>query len=358
MNHAIDDALKSLEENTFSSKQATKVLFADKKYRAIPFSEDNFNIIKESTSCHKIAALDGGNAEIAGAPNFSLHILRFACVVFEDNKRVKTSFKDTFDAYCLAQAKADKGSIIYDVEIFPKNREERFFSIKKFSFDSYDPSLGSGIFRAEVSRACTAARRMLEWEFARYVLNNLSEKDIVVIDGSLQTGMTGEGDYSKRAYDAAKKSGAILCGLAKTSRLFTDAGSPAASAILSMANKAGLKRAWDYHPVVEINSESHRADMHFVKLHESSRHAMRFEIFIEQKALADDVLFALSKNSVDASFPGYPYALVAAHNAAKIRPEEVITENAIFLSRAGSFTGKMAVAGAAADAHGVLDKRL
>ena len=132
MNPAIDNVLKSLEENTFSSKRATKVLFADKKYREISFSENNFNAIKESTSCHKIAALDGGNAEIAGAPNFSLHILRFACVVFEDNKRVKTSFKDTFDAYCLAQAKAEGDKIVYDVEIFPRNPEDEFFSIKKF----------------------------------------------------------------------------------------------------------------------------------------------------------------------------------------------------------------------------------
>ncbi|MCK5233871.1 MAG: hypothetical protein KAJ91_03565, partial [Candidatus Aenigmarchaeota archaeon] len=153
MNPAIDNVLKSLEENTFSSKRATKVLFADKKYREISFSENNFNAIKESTSCHKIAALDGGNAEIAGAPNFSLHILRFACVVFEDNKRVRTSFKDTFDAYCLAQAKAEGDKIVYDVEIFPRNTEDNFFSIKKLSFDSYDPSLGAGIFRAEVSRA-------------------------------------------------------------------------------------------------------------------------------------------------------------------------------------------------------------
>ncbi len=357
MNPAIDNVLKSLEENTFSSKRATKVLFADKKYREISFSENNFNAIKESTSCHKIAALDGGNAEIAGAPNFSLHILRFACVVFEDNKRVRTSFKDTFDAYCLAQAKAEGDKIVYDVEIFPRNTEDNFFSIKKLSFDSYDPSLGAGIFRAEVSRACTAARRMLEWEFAQYVLNHLSVKDIVVIDGSLQTGMTGENEYSKRAYDAAKKSGAILSGLAKTSRLFTDAGSPAASAILSM-EKEGVKRAWDYHPVVEINNEDHRADMHFVKLHESSRYAMRFEIFIEQKEFADEVLSLLSKNSVDLSFLGYPYALVAAHNSAKIRPEEVTTESAMFLSRAGSGANKITLDGAAADAHGVLDRRL
>ena len=355
MNPAIDNALKSLEENTFSSKPSTKVLFADKRYRIIPFSENNFYNIKDETPCLRIAALDGGNAEIAGAPNFSLHILRFACVVFEDNKRVRTSFEDTFDAYCLAQAKAEGDKIVYDVDIFPKNHECGFFSTKKFSFDSYDPSLGSGIFRAEVSRACTAARRMLEWEFAAYVLNHLSEKDIVLIDGSLQIGMTGESEYSKHAYDAAKKSGAILCGLAKTSRLFTDAGTPAASAIFSMA-KEGVKRAWDYHPVVEINSESHRADMHFVKLHESSKHAFRLEIFIEQKDFAEDALATLSKNSVDASFPGYPYALVAAHNAAKIRPEEVTAESAIFLSRAGSGANKIAENRAAVDAHSVLDR--
>ncbi len=354
MNPAIDNALKSLEENTFSSKLATKVLFADKRYPAIPFSQKNFHGIEKSAFSPKIAALDGGNAEIAGAPNFSLHILRFACVVFESNKRAKTSFTGTFDAYCLAQAKAEEDKIIYNVEIFPKSPENSFFSTKKFSFDSYDQSLGSGIFRAEISHACAAARRMLEWEFAHYVLNNLPEKDIVLIDGSLQTGMAGESEYSKRAYDAAKKSGAILCGIAKTSRLFTDTGTPAASAIFSMA-KEGVKRAWDYHPVVEINSESHRADMHFVKLHESSKHAFRFEIFLEQKDFAEDVLAALAKNSVDASFPGYPYALVAAHNAAKIRPEEVTAESAIFLSRAGMGANRIAQDSAAVDAHRVLD---
>ncbi len=355
MSRAIDEVVKSFEENTFSGKIPTKILFADKRYKAIDFSEKNFREIRTNPALQKIAALDAGNVEIIGAPNFSLHIFRFSCVVFQGNKRVDAGIKSTLEAYCLAQAKADGEALKYDVEVFPKDEKGSFFA-KKLSFDSMDATLGSGIFRAEISRACGAARRMLEWAFAGYVAEKLSKGDIVLIDGSLQTGLTGESEFANGAFDSAKKSGAIFCGLAKTSRLFTDAGTPAPSAIFSLAKRAGISGAWNYYPVAEMESESHCADMHFVRLHESSNHAFRFEIFNEQKEQAEEVLSALAKNSCDRAFIGYPYALIAAHMAAKIRSEEIASERAIFLSRAGKRARDIQGDEASVGAHGVLDR--
>ena len=60
-------------------------------------------------------------------------------------------------------------------------------------------------------------------------------------DGSLQTAITGESNYSKKAYQAAENKEVIFCGIAKRSKLYTSKGRSLSYAIKLLENKVCQK---------------------------------------------------------------------------------------------------------------------
>ena len=68
--------------------------------------KERFNPITDLAR-EKTVFVDGGNAELLSAPNFSLQFVRVIAVVHENNKRAKTE-KNEF--YVLAAAKKHGGS--------------------------------------------------------------------------------------------------------------------------------------------------------------------------------------------------------------------------------------------------------
>ena len=185
---------------------------------------------------------------------------------------------------------------------------------------------------------CSVARRFLEWKDLELVIQNeLDKGDILVRDGSLQTAITGESNYSKKAYQAAENKGVIFCGIAKRSKLYTSKGRSLVYAIKLLGNKVCPNKSWYYHPVVEINHPDHSAEMYFVKFYPSSKYVFRFEI---EKNIAKSLgrekiekLFGIiASNSIDLRFPGYPYGLVDADYIARLRKDEMETQKALFMS--------------------------
>ncbi len=360
MNDAIANAvemLEKLENKKDNSKQAS---FGDSRYKAIPFDVKNFHEIPADLGEKTIAAVDGGNIEIVSAPNFSLSLVRVAVSAYKNNKKIKLPIDETITFYCLAVASNEGfGKITYNVRLFPMSKKHAPYlpDEQDLVFDSFDPTITTGN-RVKISKMGGVARRFSEWKMAELVSGVLEPGDIIVKDGSLQTGITNESVYSNKLYDSAIKKNVVFCGVSKTSTLLTDTGCGLSGEIMKMADDNGLKKPWVYHPVCNIEHPDHRAEMYFVKLAEVSRHAFRFEILKEQKNMALETISALSKNSIDISFPGYPYALIDADRCARVRKNEIEHHKMMFLSTAskGASFKNIAHQIASTDAHGILDR--
>ena len=80
--------------NEIVSKECKNVFLGQGK--TIPISEDNFHEIDKNDSSNKIVFIDGGDAELLKAVNFSLQTIRVAGVVFQNNKKIKAEKKEFF----------------------------------------------------------------------------------------------------------------------------------------------------------------------------------------------------------------------------------------------------------------------
>jgi hypothetical protein len=236
---------------------------------------------------------------------------------------------------------------------------------RDLKFYSFDPSLITGRFRAPISRIAETARRFAEWKMAGLIIENeMEEEDAIIRDGSLQTTVTNERKYSNSAMEMAIDKKVIFLGLSKTSTLFTTTGFPLLAAISELSEDTRFTdTSWYYYPIVDIEQPDHRAEMYVVRLQPSSEYVFRLEFLKEQaqdlsKTELEKYIFALSKNAVDASFPGYPYGLIDADMFARVTSSEKMGQNLQLLSCASS-TGvlnRLKKCLKATDAHDFLNK--
>lgn len=307
--------------------------FPGSGYKAYPFSVENFMEIKAIESGRKMAFVDGGNQEVVGAPNFSIQINRVFFNVFQNKKRVlEREMPRRIEFFSVTFSNFRQDEIYYDTSIFPVSEEFEDFlpDTRDLSFSSMDRSVMQGNLRADISLVSSIARRFAEWEFSKHVIENeLGEKDIIVMDGTLQTAFTNESKYSKMVYELAKKKDVIVTGLTKTCGLFTTTGLSLLGAARKFANNNNITYPmWYYYPVAEAFTSVHEAVILLVKLNPMTERIFRFEIYRDQvKKLGidqiDEIVASLSNNSADITFPGYPYGLIDADSNARIRSDEM-----------------------------------
>lgn len=320
--------------------------FADPRYQPIKLSPKNFHPIKITNCDRTICYVDGGNAQIACAPNFVVELSRLHFCRFKGRNRIKSSsIPQRIEFYTVCCAIAEENRIKYETEFVPvKDEWVKFLpDIADLKFDSFDETLMVGRQRVAIDKVSNSARTFAEWNLARYLIDEELEKgDILVRDGTLQTIVTNESKYAKRAYSAAIKKGVIFTALSKTSSLFTTTGYPLLSSINKLAENTSFKNSsWYYHPIAKITHPDHRAEMFAVKLHEISEYVFRFEILREQfQAMSSEevesVIGALAVNARDISFPGYPYGLVEADRLARVTDNERDLQEIEFMSASAS----------------------
>ncbi|MBS3097180.1 DNA double-strand break repair nuclease NurA [Candidatus Woesearchaeota archaeon] len=316
--------------------------FSDKSYKPLKIDKNNFHFIKAISSNKKIAFIDGGNAEIIKAANFSLHIIRVYYNVYLKNKKLKSK---KHQSYVFLNAVNKNNKINYEAEIFNNDLN---LNKEDLIFDSFDSTLRTGIHRVIISKIGEIARRFAELKLAEKLVEELDEGTIIVMDRDLQASITNEAKYFNLIYDKALKKDVTITGLCKSSNILTNNG----NSINALLNVIGPENPWFYHPIVEITNENHKAEMFFIKLHEKSKHVFRFEIYDKQKANAEEVLSLLSDNSNDPIFPGYPYGLIEADRSARITNQEKEYQKTIFLAKIGR---KLDSHLAAINAHDILD---
>lgn len=293
-------------------------MFNDKRYSSVEFSENNYQEIKDNSD-DALVFIDGGNAELVNVPGLSLQIIRNAAVVLQENRLIESKKRDF---YVLATT-TDK---LTQARIFGEEEEIVETELDPVKF-------------------CETIRRASELKLA---IDEL-DKETVVLDGTLEAQNEIERNHldELRLQTISKK--ARVVAVAKTTSLRTDTGKSFA-ALLNQRDGS-----WQYHPVVDINSDYHRAEMFFVKLHEKSDHVFRVEMFKDQKNEIAKIAGALKNNSKELTFPGYPYGLVLADKIARISNEEANLIKTKLFAAAGSKWKNIKKGLAAVDAHQILD---
>lgn len=265
----------------------------------VPLSNECFKPILAQPAKH-IAFVDGGNAEILKAPNFSLQFIRLYATIHEDNKRIKQHRKEF---YVLIVANGKNG-LTYDIETFDTD-----FKIQH-SFDADDATLRTGMHLATPSAVADAVRTFAEFSLAKEICQELRKGDILVRDGDLTPTQTHAAEYANELTRIATQRGVLLCGLAKTTTLLTDSGNSAAAALQRIA-PAGT---WLYQPPGSSTC--------FVKLHPKSAHIFRMDVIRAEDART--IANSLASEATDPVFLGYPYGLIEADQFAQVPGNEAM----------------------------------
>jgi hypothetical protein len=271
----------------------------------------------------RLLFVDGGNAEVLGGPGFTLQLVRTAWLLFDGAVCAERGRRE---GLVLVRA---KNADTYDIDGFGITPPVKLCS-------RTDRALAKGRHAVEPQAVAEEVRLLLELETAAN-LAELAAPDIVVRDGSLVPETAAAGEFLQKLADAARKRGAVLAGLSKTSRAITDTGVPASEALLRL----GPAGRWRYGA----------GAISFVRLHEKSRHVFRLDAAPAERA--GDAAALLASHAADAGFPGYPYGLAAADQLARVSRQEAERQKAVFLATAGK---ELQAALAGTDAHGVLDQ--
>ncbi len=349
------DKIISLVKNNISNIDDNHVQFSDTNYKPFNIDKNNFKEIKDVDSNNKIAFIDGGSSEIIKSSNFSLNLIRIYYTTYKENKRINSK-KQEF--YAFTHTKNIDNELFYNAEFTNNDNKNNNIEINNLLpnnedllLSSFDETIKQGITRASISNVSNVIRRFSELKTAINLTDNLDENDIIVLDGSLQCTFTNEKKYFEELYKKAEEKNIIISGLSKTTTLMTDRGNSIANAL----NKFNIDGKWFYNPVVEIKASNHKAEMAFVKLHESSKYIFRFEIHKEQKQHLNNVISLISNNCKDAVFIGYPYGLIEADRNARVSQQEKEMLLTLFSTKLGKDWEKIKESLSNVDAHEVLD---
>jgi len=338
-----------LVKNNISDIKDNHIQFSDTNYKPFNFNKNNFKEIINTANNNKIAFIDGGSAEIIKSPNFSLNLIRVYYAIYKNNKRIDAK---KYDFYSFVSTKNINNELFYNVESIKLNGGNDIIpDDEDLLMNSFDETIKQGISRASISNVINVIRRFSELKAAINVIGILDKNDIIVLDGSLQCTFTNEKKYFEELYKKAQEKNIIICGLSKTTTLLTDKGNSISNAL----NKFNINGKWLYHPVVEIRSNGHQADIAFVKLHEKSKYIFRFEIYKEQKQHIGNSINLLSTNCKDIVFVGYPYGLIEADRNARVSNQEKEMMLTYFSTKLGKDWEKIKESLSSVNAHEILD---
>ena len=366
MSFKIIEKIMSNLDRTIKEEDLGNPYFKDKRYNTIPIEAKNFKRIELEDVDLKIGFIDGGNQEIIGAPIFSIQANRVYHSIFKGQQRLgQNSLSNRIEFFTVSTSEMKKSGIFYNTAVFPMKNEHQTFLPNEtdLSFNSLDKTLRFGQQRAEIANVAAMGRRFAEWSYAVHVVNKeLKEKDVIVLDKTLQTAYTNESKYSNKLYDSALKKKVIVTGLSKSSRLYTDTGLSLIGAIKKFSEDNVKFKSW-YVPIAEITMTDHDAVIFIVKLHPNADYVFRFEICRKHYSeLSEDdlhkIFLQLAKNSCDISFPGYPYGLIDADNFARVNEADVESYKYMIFSRLAKNGkwDKFARHIRAIDAHDILNK--
>ncbi|MBW3011215.1 DNA double-strand break repair nuclease NurA, partial [Candidatus Woesearchaeota archaeon] len=286
-----------------------------------------------------------GNTTLVESASFIASFVRLCACVYQGNKRLMMQKHEFFVVVSSAN---EDGKIKYTTNIYPMN-DASIPSVSDLKFDSMDETLRDGVSRAEIGKVVDCCRRFAELNLAAKVAYDLDEKDIIILDGTLEAKYTNENKYLNMLYKVALSKDLKLCALSKTCRWVTDSGD---NALIALGRMTKLP-AWYYFPIAKVNSSKHQAHLFVVKLHEKSDYLFRFELHngVELDGIAlRDLFFQISQHAKDPVYLGYPYGLIEADRHGRVSNNEKNYLQTILASKI-----KLDNYSRSMDAHSVLD---
>lgn len=290
----------------------------------IPIEKSRFTPI-EAQDNKTIMFIDGGQAELIKAPNFSVQFIRIASSKWKGKERTSQN-KSEFYLFLQAENKhASAQGLAYTGRTFNINGNQ-LISDNDINFLANDPTLRSGTKNADISQIGNVVRRFAELSAA-----STADSDIIVLDGTLDQTFSKEQMY-------LEKLPKNVCALAKTASIFTTNGATATSAL----NEQGPEGAWSFQltPTKSI-----------VKLHQKTDYVFLFESIQPHP----DAIQALASQSQDPVFLGYPYGLVWVDKSARVSHEEASLLRTQLYVHLGKDAERIKRYTAAVNAHDVLD---
>ncbi|TXT61818.1 MAG: putative NurA 5'-3' nuclease [Promethearchaeota archaeon] len=342
----LKECIQFIEANKkeFSDKDSAMKSGEDEKNYEV--KRDRFFEIPRIENERKIGFVDGGTAPLIISADFSISLNRVAGILQEHNRFLSPKkiplYIEFYSATILRLNEEKKLEFI--TRLFPREEEyQEFLPEERFlRFSPYDITIQERRgFLPRIENLGAIAMRFSEWTYgSKFIENELTENDIFVRDGSLQTGYTGEIELADKLYSNGLQNGVYITGLSKTCRIPTKKGDSLISLVNSMGSKEYPDQAWYYHPIKKVTRADNKADLFFVKLHKDSLYPFRFDIFIEQtkdfeKEGKDEekaLISSLASCSDDLSFIGYPYGLIKVDQLARIPNRDLESQKVQLLS--------------------------
>ncbi len=286
----LDEVAESLKRE-FESEGKEIIL----SNRNVLISKEFFHPINETLSEKRAGFVDGGNGEIISASNFSVQLIKVYWSIYSNNKRVDNKI----DEFVILVNFKNTGKQFYEVHFFDRK--------DAFVFPAFENNhlikpyvIGERIRKIFEIKACQEI---------------VSKCDFIVRDGDLEVNDYDK-DYYGDLFEMCGEKNVVLAGLSKTSTLLCDNG---LSAGFNLRKLTKLTK-WYYKNDEEVL---------FVKLHPRSRHVFRLDV----KDFSEELIELLAKNSVDLSFPGYPYALIEVDKMARVSKDELERMKLYMLSK-------------------------
>jgi len=341
---SINKCLDVLERGCINIEPGDPFFREYSRIEAQPLDEKNLRLIKTVDSDKTLSFIDGGNNSILSGPNFEVQLTRAYFNLFKGEKRKdpkKIDNRIDFLTVVTTKMLSDE-KIELKTNLIPFKEEHRkYLPDEKFlNFNSQDRTLTVRQARVTPKTVAGMARRFMEWRFAAIIIiNELQEGDVIIRDGSLQTGITNESHYANIAYTAALKNKVIFSGFAKSSTLLTTTGNNLPTVIKKLGDSIHPVSSWYYYPIANVKNPDFMGEMFFTNLNPLSKTTYRYEIFREQMKDLDDkelntIFSDLLRNSKDLSFPGYPYGLIDADKFAAVSARESEYYQTLLLSLA------------------------
>jgi len=299
--------------------------------KEIQIDANNFLEIQSKESNNKIVFIDGGQAELWKAVDFSLQFIRTAAITLQNNKRINSVIHEFF---VLITAEEEN----YTTEIFPV----KGLPIDNITVHAMDASIREGNEKASISKIGNIIRRFAELELAKQTMNKLEKEDVIVLDGSLKCMVPGEKEKMSALSEKAEESEIILSSLAKTNKL-TKQG-------ISIASQLHKEGTW----LFPLEDEEHYATG-IAKLNKNSSYVFEVNINKNQKEFLPETVSYLAQNANDVAFPGYPYGLIQADKFARVSNEEKSYWLTLFQAHAGKKWEHIRKSLNIQNAHSILD---
>ncbi|MGB9980582.1 DNA double-strand break repair nuclease NurA [Methanobacterium sp.] len=333
--------MKSIKEiaeilsRDLSQRELGDPYFNDSDYRSCPLNKEYFHEINSAETDRKIAFVDGGNQELLPSPVYSVQLNRIYFSIFKNNKRLplQSGIPQRMEFLSYTTSKFKNGDINFETKIRPvKDKFKEFLPNEKdLQATAREEKVEAGT-QAGMHRMASMARRFAEWKITERIIDmELEPGDIIIRDGSLQTGHQNEYKYVEDVFRKAMEKDVFITGLSKTCRLTTDTQVSLIDSIQRLADEEEIEYdKWCYYPVAwsKDTNRDHKAVIMVVKLNRHAHTAFRFEIFKEQAKDMNDkeiceLVSCIADNCKDIKVPGYPYGLIDADLWARVKNEEM-----------------------------------